>query len=126
MANVDRPLEARGTGTVAFCIPDGGPQLGVKYDKTLFVATAKDLLDPPGTHTTPSGTVKVKSGATVVIVTNPLVKAASTRILACVQGQPTNPCMVTNCEITADGTFKINVDTNPGASGAEVFYLLFN
>lgn len=125
--NINRPLQARGLGTVALCTPDGDPKLGVRSDASLLVATKKDSANPPLTHTTPSGTVLVQPGVGLsVTVLNPLAKQASTRVLACVQGATTNPCSVTTCEVTADGTFTIGLNTDPGGAGAYVFYMLFN
>lgn len=69
------------------------------------------------------GTATVASGATSIAVSDTSI-AAGDVILAAVLTKGTNACYVTQSVIVAATSFTIHVNTDPGAGGAVVAYLV--
>lgn len=72
----------------------------------------------------PTGVVQVNSGSTTVTVTNTLVSATS-QIWAQIRNATTNPVSVLNV-IPGAGSFVINLSGDPGASHAQINFLVLN
>lgn len=121
--NISFPLRAKGTGAVQLQTPGGTTIFGVASTGGLTVYSDTQTGATP-TVSRPMGKVRVPSGQTSVTVTNTLASASSL-VIASVQGTPTNAVYLESSTPGA-GTITFTMSGDPGASHADIAFLVVN
>lgn len=127
--NIGIALQAKGTGEATLASGNGSVALAVSNTRVeitgspLFLESSSVLTPAPEINA-PTGVVRVASGATTVVVTNSFVSATSL-IFAQIRNQTTNSVSVRSVE-PGSGSFTIRLSGDPGASNADVAFLVVN
>lgn len=127
--NIGIALQAKGTGAATLASGNGSVALAVSNTRveitgaTLFLESST-VTSPAPTVNSPTGVVRVASGATTVAVTNSFVSATSL-IFAQIRNQTTNSTSLRSVE-PGSGSFTIRLTADPGASNADVAFLVIN
>lgn len=122
--DADCGLNISGKGTGALSLLSGAGTTLMSFANAGVTMYSDTQLGAGPTISRPSGIVQIDNGATTVTVTNTLVSATS-QIWAQIRNATTNPVSVLNV-VPGAGSFVINLSGDPGASHAQLNFLVLN
>ena len=121
--NIGLTLKSKGTGSTVFSTPGGLAAFTVTSSGTFSILRSSDTTASP-TVTTPAGIVRVQSGGATLTVTCSFVSATSL-IYATIRNSTSNSVTLKSV-VPGSGSFVVTLTGDPGASHADIAYLILN
>lgn len=125
--NASLYLYSNGNGTTALRDPANAISVIGVTGHGVVMSAAVDAGGAPVINR-PAGVVTIPNGSTSIVVTNDLVTNAVpiSMIHATIQNATTNPVSVLSARVSGANNMTITLSGDPGASGAEVAFLVLN